>query len=770
MDNNEVINTQPDEEISITEILFRYLIEWKLFAFSVAICVFVACVYLLTSAPQYKVASKILISDEKKGSTEDVMSAFQDLGIFQEKNNLDNEIEILRSRNLMKKVADSLHLNVGYFKEKRFKTLEIYKNSPFTVSVKDCREAGEFTVNLTDSQTVAINAADFEETVQFGEEVMTPYGLVTITPNPYGTEEYPVIVRINPGALPFIDINAINKTSSVIEISIFTGNTAKGRDIINTVVDIYNNDAIESKNYVAFKTINTINERLHDNTGELAAAEHDVEKYRINEGVMDLQAQGQLLLSSTAQISSRLNECNTQLLILQSTKSFITNSVNEKSQVPSSEGLHDQTIIGLINAYNKEIYDKKNETSGMLPTMPLVKEYDKRISSLRDNLLKGIENSISTLEVTIRELRHQENIYRVQASSLPTKEKESRGLLRQQNAKETIVNYLLQKNEETRLALALATPNAKIIDDAVASPGPVKPVKSVVLLAALIIGLVLPVIVIYVRDLFDTKIHGKQEGQKIIKAPFLGDIPFSKNSDPIPAMLLRSSLAEKFRLIASNLNFIANTKDAKVLAVTSYTPNEGKSFVARNLAYSLASTGKKTLLLDCDLRKSVMKNILTDMKKQKGTTMYLADSSVSLDDIIDTKFYSNKLDVVSVKVYPPNPTELLYSDRMETLFKELKTKGYEYIIVDTAPVSLVSDSYVINRFADATIFVVRAEYTEKNALKEIQDIYRNNKLNNLTWVLNAASNTKRYGYYGSSDYGYYYHDESEGKKTARKKP
>lgn len=755
-------DNESENEVSFAEMFFRYLSEWKVFVISMAICMGIAVTYLLLSVPKYKVFSVILIDDEKKGTAkQDVMMAFNDLGFFQQNNNLDNEIEILRSKTLMSKVVDSLHLDVAYFKNKRGKKFEIYNNTPLFVSVKNCPHPVDLTINITADNTLSVTGDGFKQEIEFEKELVTPFGLITITQNPYGIETCPITAEIRPGVLPKVTINPVNKTSSVVEISTITKNKEKGKDIINTLVGIYNDNAITEKNYVTSNTIGYIDNQLRMISSELNDAEKNVENYRKGENVMDLQAQGQLLLTSTADYIDRINVANTQLLILQKTKSFITNSNKTKSIIPSNDGLTDLTVLGLIKTYNEEIFNKEKQTVGMKDDFPFVKKFDERISVLRENLLQGINNSISSIELTLHELRRQEGLYRIQASTLPSKEKESRGLLRQQNSKEFIVNYLSQKREEAGLMLALATPNARIIDAAKSSEQPVEPVKSATILAALIAGVVIFIVIIYIKDIFHNEIRSQEDVQKIIKAPFLGNVPISKSEESIPAMNLHSSIAEKFRLIASNTEFIVNNKDTKVLSVTSFIPSEGKSFVARNFAYSLASIGKKVMLLDIDLRKSVVKNTL-EIQQSIGTTMFLADTSVRLNEVINTGKYHKNMDIIAVKVYPPNPTELLYSDRMAQLFSELRELQYDYIIVDTAPISLVSDAFITNKFCDATVFVLRHNYTKKSFLEEIQNVYRDNKLNNLVWVMNSLPEFERYGYgYQHSTYGYYDNDKKQ---------
>jgi capsular exopolysaccharide synthesis family protein len=323
--------------------------------------------------------------------------------------------------------------------------------------------------------------------------------------------------------------------------------------------------------------------------------------------------------------------------------------------------------------------------------------------------------------------------------------------------KEGIFTYLLQKREDTELALVMATPNAKVIDPAAYSSVPVAPQKMKILLAALLVGIIIPVIIIYIRELFDTKIHTKEDITRIISAPFLGVVPITKGEDPFPVLKVRSSIAERFRTIISNLEFIVGSERKKIIAVTSYTSGDGKSFFSRNLAMSLATSGKKTLLVDLDLRKSTLKKTLGMEKVEKGSAMFLSDPRISVNEIIDKShaFHKN-LDIIPVHIFPPNPAELLSSDRMELLFQTIG-KEYDYIIVDTAPVGLVSDIYNINAFSLATIFLMRSDYSLKRTLPEIQEMYNEKRLNNLCITLNSVSDENIYGY-GYGHYGAYKHN------------
>jgi capsular exopolysaccharide synthesis family protein len=330
--------------------------------------------------------------------------------------------------------------------------------------------------------------------------------------------------------------------------------------------------------------------------------------------------------------------------------------------------------------------------------------------------------------------------------------------MRQQTIKEQLFIYLLQKKEEINLSLAMATPNAKVVDEATLG-GKVSPRRAMLLLTALIIGVVFPIVCIYTRDLFDTKVHTKDNVMRTVKAPFLGEIPVVKDSDdPFPVLRVRSGVAEKFRIIISNLGFVMSGLRTKIISVTSSAPSDGKSFFARNLALSLATSGKKTLLIDLDIRKSELVKLL-DIEIQHDSVYFLSNPTARLSGIIHASKYHKNLDIIPVKIFPPNPAELLASERLEILFREV-SRVYEYIIVDTAPIGLISDAYTINQFSTATIYVVRANHTYKQALLDIQNIYAEKKLNNLTCILNAVPRTTRYGYnYNYGDYKQSYYTE-----------
>lgn len=762
LNNNQSdnINKDQQEEISIVEIFFHYLRYWKWFLLSIGVCLLMSFLYLKYATRNYKIQSLVLIKDDQKGRPSMDFNAFADLGIVAPTNNFDNEIQLLLSNNLMQQVIDSLKIYVSYYKQGKVKYTEIYKSTPIFVYISlPTYISGSFVLDKKDDDNYSLysDEDEFSATFKIGDEVSSPWGILTFEKNQWETTEtLPIVVEIlRKENIPLLTVAPVNKTSNVAEISLTTPTPQKGIDIINTLISIYNQRAIDEKNYVANRTVAFIDERLSIISGELKSAEVGVEGYKRSTGLTDITAEAQLFLTASNEYSKKISDTETQLSLLRSVKAQLLAPEHDKTPAPSNLGLTDPTILSLIQKYNEEIIAKERNTSVLTASNPITKDYDKRISLMRENLIKGISIAESGMQTTLKELRRQENSYITKTQGLSTQERQYRELYRQKEIKESLFVYLLQKREETGLSLALATPNAIVVDEASFDPRPVSPKPSIILLASMLISLIIPISIIYIKDLFDNKLRNKEQLLNIIKAPYLGDVPLSKDTNSFPVLNVRSSIAERFRIITSNLGFIvAAAKGGKVIMITSSQSGEGKSFFSRNLAMSLATLGKRTLLIDMDMRKSYMNKTL-EMDPIKGIAMFLSDPSIKVSDIIDkSKKFNKNLDIIPVKVFPPNPAELLASDRLDLLFNTLKNE-YEYIIVDTAPVGLVADAYRINQFVDATIIASRADYTFKVDLHEIANIYKNNKLNNVTLVLNAVSSAGRYGYKYGYGYGYY---------------
>ncbi|GHT05396.1 tyrosine protein kinase [Bacteroidia bacterium] len=765
MEINNNLPTDPsgiEEEVSFAEVFFHYFNYWKWFVISIVICLLVAFIYLRYTTKEYNVSSKVLIKDEKKGQTGLDMNAFSDLGLAPQRSSFDNELEILLSKTLMKEVADSLKLGVSYFAEGKIKKREIYTNTPVFVSVSNQTETGSFfiTQEADSSYSLISKSPDFTRKFNLNENINSPWGVLSFKENPFGVNFFPIeIVIHSPQYLPDVEIVPINKLSSAVTVSTITSIPQKGMDIINTLVAIYNRRTVDDKNYVNTNTIRFINERLRIISGELQSAEQNVENYqRSVGGIADPSAKAPIFMSESSDYNKRISDTEVQLSILRDIKNFLLLPENKTTGAPSNVGVTDPIVTTWIQRYNEVILEKNRNTVGIKANSPAVKDYDDQIALIKDNLIKGITSAESGMETTLRELKRKETEYESKTLGLASQERESRDLYRQKDIKESLFVYLLQKSEETGLSLALATPNAIVIDPADYSPDPVKPKSKIIWLAALLIGIMIPVAVIYIKDLFDNKLHTKDQLTKIVKAPFLGDVLQAKSVKAFPVLNVRSGIAEKFRIIASNLGFIVAGDKSKVIMVTSSYSGEGKSFFSQNLAMSLATSGKKTLLIDLDMRKSVFNKTL-EITIDKGIAMFLSDPNIEISEIIAKGAYHKNLDIIPIKVFPPNPAELMASNRLDVLFHSLIGE-YDYIIIDTAPVGLVADAFRINQFVDASIYVTRSDYTYKSALSEIQLLYNDHKLRNMTTILNGVSITKHYGYgYGQDSKKHNYYTE-----------
>ncbi len=765
---NKVDTTQ---EIDLVDLVIRCLRRWKLFLACVVTCVALAVAYIFYAIPDYKVTSTVVIKDEKKGQVGADITAFQDLGIMATNDNLENELEVLKSKTIYDLMVNKLNLHVSYFEEGWLKDIEIYKQTPVFVIAEEAVQDGTFKIyrHAEDGTlSFASEMPEIEQVILLDSVMETPWGRLTFKENQFGRQEYPVTVRLasRVGIPKTLSIGAINKTSSVVELSLVTPCPEKGMDMINTLIELYNQQAIDEKNFVAINTTKFIDERLAIISGELSTAERNVEEYKLSRGITDIESEAKLFLATSTGYDQQITTSEIQLSTLRSIKQFLSNPANDGGVVPSNVGLTDPTILELIGRYNEEVLRKVRETTGMSSSNPVLKEFNARIATLRSNLLSGIGIAENGIQTTLRELRSKESSYNTRAVQLSTQERESRELYRQKEIKESLFIYLLQKREETGLSLALATPNAKIVDAASLPNEPVAPRKMIILAAALMLGFILPLIYIFVADMFDVKLRTKDQLTQAVKAPFLGDIPEGKAGDNFPTLKLRSGTAERFRLISSNLKFLtANHPGDNVIMITSTTSGEGKSFVSRNLALSLATTGKRVLLIDLDMRRSQMEDVI-DLTPEKGIAIYLSEPQTKVSEIIDTshRLHAN-LDIIPTRVFPPNPAELLDSPRLARLFAELKGK-YDYIILDMAPVGLVSDVFSVNQFVTATIYVTRENYTHRGALAEVQDLYAHGKLNNMAVVLNGIDQSNTYGYHKKGSYGYgygnsrnYYHED-----------
>ena len=781
-EENSIRNIEENDTLNIREEIEKYLSHWKWFALGVVLSLFVAYVYLRYATPQYSATSLIMIKDNQKSSLSTELEAFEDLGIIGGGgNNPDNEIEILKSRKIIGNAIDTLDLNTSYFIEGIIKRVELYKESPIKIHYTSKSPLFEdtsifYTVSIISEDTFELKD-DIENVLtshSFGEEITSELGVFKIVKTKYFdvnkyTDVFVTVTR-KPSILSSygsrLNIDFLNKNTSVLSLSLNDPVEQKAIDFLDELVRQYNLDAISDKSEVSKKTKDFIDERLNEIGKDLALIQDNVKDYRTKNKITGMSKEGELALENASRNNQEIIGIRTELNLAK----WIQESIEQQSKdesLPQNLGFTDANISQSITLYN-ELVSKKNRLSiNAGDKNPLLLQYQSEITILKNNIKKSISNLIYSLESKLNQLNREASKVNARVSSIPLLERGFIDIAREQEIISGLYSYLLTKKEETAISLAVTVANAKIIDVAYGSDFPVSPKRKIIYLAALLIGLLIPFIIIYSKHLLDTKIHSRKDIEDLTNIPFLGDVPHSENEEKIVIKSdSRSSSAEAFRLIRTSLDFIlsgsgsSNKGSAKTIFVTSTTSGEGKSFISINLAAALTLSSKRVLLMSMDLRLPKVAKYL-GIDKKRGVTNFITNESLSLDDIIYSTPEVKGLDVITVGAIPPNPAELLLTDKVKELFDIVK-KEYDYIIVDTAPVGLVTDTLLISKYADMCMFVARANYLDKRMLAIPQNLYKEKKLPNMAIVLNDIDMSRSYGYGG---YGYSYGYTEKEKKS-----
>jgi len=769
------INQFHDESdtINIRSVLEKYLRYWKWFVLGVFISTILSFLYLRYSTPEYSASASILIKDNQKSGISAELAAFEDLGIIGggSTNNTDNEIEILKSRKIIGNVVDSLHLGVSYFVSGRVIESEIYKSSsPIKINFikKDSILIEKDTlININILDDINFELKNFEgELISshvFGEIINNDLGVFKIEKQNLKKENFSnIIVKMTPkyqlinSYKQRVNISSVSKNSSVLSLTLQDPVREKAEDFLDELVRQYNIDAINDKSQVSKKTKEFIDNRLEKVKSELFVIDEKVKEFKKDKNFTGIPAEAQIAFESLKETNQRINVARTQLSLANWIEELLTKQSEVDQVLPQSIGFDDNGLVIAINEYNQLILSKEKMKVNAGPLNPALQQIESQMSSSRYSLLNSLANVTKSLEIQMKDLNAEAEKVLAVVKSIPGNERGFIDIAREQEIIGSLYQYLLKKKEETDISLAVTVPNAKIIDVAYGSNIPVSPKRKIIYLIALVIGILIPFGFIYILDLLDTKVHNKQDVESQLSVPFLGDIPKSDSKEKIIiGNDIRSSTAEAFRLIRTNLDFMltSNRKQSKSIFVTSTTSGEGKSFISINVAATLALSGKKVLLMGMDLRAPKVTEYL-GIPDRKGITNYITDEDMTLDELIFTIPEVKGLDIISSGVIPPNPAELLMTKRVENLFTIVKQE-YDIVIVDTAPVNLVTDTLLIGKYADMFMYVIRANYLDKRLLAVPQDLYNEKKLPNMAIVLNDTDPKRSYGYgYGGYGYGY----------------
>ena len=783
-ENNSFQHKLQDESINLREQLESYIKHWPWFVFSVIISLLFAFMYLRYTQPQYKSVATILVKDDRKGNLQSELSAFNELGLMNVKNNVDNEIEIIKSRSVIESAVKALNFNVSFLTEGRVKTIELYENSPIEVSFfetnDDFYKRGQsFLVNYKNENSFDLNSLDNKliGTYKFGAIINLPNAKMVITKRTithnFEKKEYSIILRISPldqvvqSYKSRVSVAPLSKNSSVVELSLNDPVPNKAADFLNAMIEIYNQDAIDDKNFISKNTQKFIDERLKYITGELGDVEKAGENYLKTNKLTSIANNAEAFLENSVEFEKELILTETQIKVVKSMIDYLNSSAKDAiipNNIIPSTNENSINTGDLINQYNSFVNQRnRNLENGGTEKNTTVINLNNKIDDMRKSIKESLNRLSASLKIKKNELQLQDNITNSKISEIPRQGREFNSIERQQKIKETLYLYLLEKREEVGITLAITAPNAKIIDSAIPAKSPFSPNTRLVQLFALLAGLLIPFLVIFIHDFLDTKVKNRKDVEQVVTIPFLGDIPASESNDKIIEVNSRSSSAEAIRMIRTNLDFIlGNISDekCKTIFVTSSIPKEGKTFVSINLASTIALTSKKVLIIGLDIRNPKLNEYIN--LPAKGLTNYLARNENNINEyIVKVENFENFYALPS-GVIPPNPVELLSNNKINVLFDELK-KEYDYIIVDTPPVSLVTDTLLIAKNADAFIYVIRANYLDKRMLGFIEDLYQQKKLPNLSLILNDTDLKKSYGYAYGYGYGYGYGMEIENK-------
>ncbi|MDT0539470.1 MULTISPECIES: GumC family protein [Croceitalea] len=773
--------------IDISKIVASYTKHWKWFLLSIVIFVAGGLVYLRYAIPQFANAAKIQILEENGSNPE--LSLFKDLNFLSGGGNkVEDELEILNSRTSFIEVAYQLGLNVKFFELGNIKDSDLYEDIPFELnfikadSIINNSKANYF-INVTSS-----NKFEFKEdrdgeknefkTYSFGNKIKTLLGDIVVLPKQADVsrlsgKKYKIeVIPLSKIAEFYKKNTAIEQSkefSNIVNLSLKDPVPDRGRDILNALINNYNDNAIEDKKNVADKTSSFIEDRIAEIYSNLSNVDQSAQDFKTDRGLTDIASQASLNLTVGAENQQELQQVSTQYSIAASMKDYVE-SQDGYEVLPSNIGLADASIAATTAKWNQLVSQRERLLKSSNEKNPIIVNLDQELNGLKRSLQSSLNSMTNTLNLQVNNLSSQLSRLNSKIYSAPKNERALRDITRKQQTTESLYLYLLQKREESQITFASSTPKSKVIDFAYSdSFDPVSPNKPIILLASILLGFIVPFAGVYVSSLMDNKVHSKTGVEDIVKnIPVLAELPkLERKEAKMVESNDRSILAESFRILRTNLDYLLRTKNssthANIVLVTSSIPGEGKTFVSSNLVKILATTKKKVLLIGADIRNPKIYKFYnsslakeTDSKPRHtnvGLTDYLFDEKFSSKQIIQNiDVGEEKIDVIYSGKIPPNPTELLMKDRFKDLLDEVSDK-YDYIVVDSAPVIAVSDTLLISNYVSQVIYVTKAGYTEKRILEVPIQLMKEGKFPNLAFVVNAVKNSDL-GYGGKYGYGY----------------
>lgn len=800
-----------NSSLQLKNFFYKCLARWYWFLISVIVMLVGATFYILKTPSVYTRNAKVLIKSEDKGNSTAHISELEDLGFLKSGVNINNELKTIGSNDNMVEVVRQLHLDMTYTTEGLFHDNVLYDNTlPVTVELVNFanNKSAAFDMNVNKGE---VTLSDFEingdviageAVVKLNETAATPIGPLCVRPTKYfkEKEKYPKIhvqrSNINSAAHMLankIDITLADKNTDIIALSVNDINIKRADDILNMLIAVYNGAWIKDKNKITVSTSMFINDRLQVIEQDLGNVDDDISSYKSEHLLPDVTAVSNMYLQQNSETNTRINDLENQISITRYIRNYhLANETVNNQLLPVNSGINNTHIESQIAEFNTLMLRRNSLVASSSEQSPLVTDLDAKLNALRHAIITSVDNQLAALNAQLANFQNTEQMINFQLASKPTQAKYLLSVERQQKVKEALYLFLLQKREENELSQAFTAYNTRVIEHPNGSLIPTKPRKSIIMLFALIVGLAIPVSIIFLIDYLNTTVRSRSDIEKLT-IPFIGEIPLAyslvemkkkkgkglkkrirskdkeQKNDLNDTIVVkhgsRNVVNEAFRILRTNIEFMTKNKEMTTIMITSFNAGSGKSFITMNMALSLAIKNKKVLVIDGDLRRASSSAYVNSPKM--GISNYLSHQVDDIDSVIVPFEKHENLKVLPVGVIPPNPTELLEDERFGQLLETVRSQ-YDYVFVDCPPIDIVADAQIIEKWVDRTIFVIRAGLLEKSLIPEIDNLYKQQKLKNMSLILNGTEAAdSRYGYrYGYHNYGYYghnsyYHTEEE---------
>lgn len=770
MESTKGLNSQPQfgeaSTIDYGKIILRYSSKWYWFLISVVVFSIISYGYIKYSSPMFRVSARILVNDDKKGGALGANNLLGDLGgLLGGKSTVDNEAEILKSKDLLERVINDLQLNITY-KRKSFLKYEEINSSPFVVmpvSLDRTFSKYEIRVSFGTDYRVHLTGQGLDTVINLNSQILIPnVGLVKVLRNEKVLEsegEYAFTIESVNNRMAVLAENlqvvVANKSVTIIDLNLNTPNPDRGVLVLNSLISNYVQQTLNDKNEIADSTIAFIKRRLLVIGSDLENAEGNIQGFKQRRNLADMTEQGKLLITTSGQYASELGKVETQISIINNLLEYLKDSSKNKRVLPSTLMPADMVLTGIIDRYNSLLLERGRMLIGLSENNPVIINLNTEIENLRKDIQSNLNSTLSGLIITRDKLSKQVANAEGQIQQVPETERNYLKLARQQQIKQELYLFLMQKSEETAISKTANIANSKVIDSPRSEINPYSPKPKLIYLGALLLGLSFPVFVFYLKDLLNVAIDSKDDIVSRTNAPIIGEIGHNFEShNLVISQNERSALSEQFRALRTNLSFYLKDQTKNVILLTSSMPGEGKSFTAINLGHILAVSGKRVLLMELDLRKPALASKM-NVSSKIGFTNFIMSNDLSIDDIIvDSKVHSNLFLIASGPI-PPNPSENLLDEKVAKLFADLRQR-FDYIIIDSPPIGIVTDAQLLGAQADLCLYVVRQKITRKEQINIVEDLYASRKMNNIAVVVNDIEESKGYGYgygYGYGSYG-----------------